>query len=66
MSLSTRVRSTSHIINNTKTAKKLLRGNLGVTDDLNHTIGRSIIGEEGAPVGGDGGCAVLQHRRGKG
>jgi hypothetical protein len=26
----------------------------------------AFIGGEGAPVGGDGGCGVLQHRRGKG
>jgi hypothetical protein len=26
----------------------------------------AFVGEEGAPVGGDGGCGVLQHRRGKG
>jgi hypothetical protein len=25
-----------------------------------------FVGGEGAPVGGDSGCAVLQHRRGKG
>jgi hypothetical protein len=25
-----------------------------------------FVGGEGAPVGGDGGCGVLQHRRGKG
>jgi hypothetical protein len=25
----------------------------------------AFIGGEGAPVGGDGGCGVLQHRRGK-
>jgi hypothetical protein len=26
----------------------------------------AFVGGEGAPVGGDGGCGVLQHRRGKG
>jgi hypothetical protein len=26
----------------------------------------TFVGGEGAPVGGDGGCGVLQHRRGKG
>jgi hypothetical protein len=26
----------------------------------------AFVGEEGAPVGGDGGCGVLQHWRGKG
>jgi hypothetical protein len=26
----------------------------------------AFVGREGAPVGGDGGCGVLQHRRGKG
>jgi hypothetical protein len=25
----------------------------------------AFVGGEGAPVGGDGGCGVLQHRRGK-
>jgi hypothetical protein len=25
-----------------------------------------FVGGEGGPVGGDGGCGVLQHRRGKG
>jgi hypothetical protein len=26
----------------------------------------AFVGREGAPLGGDGGCGVLQHRRGKG